>query len=94
MVKSSFRAWRGTVEREFHSLCVPAARSPLATKRSGNVALLKRLQELNFIVHSLASVSLDGKDRQQHAHPRGDWRGNLDAASQMLGAHLCRSPAK
>jgi len=37
-------------------------------------------------VHSLASVSLDGKDRQQHAqHPRGDWRRESRCASQMLG---------
>src|SRR5437667_7358179 len=54
---------RGLV-RDFgtvHSLCVGSAFT-FGHKRSGNVELLKRLgNELGFLVHGLASVSLDGK---------------------------------
>ncbi len=67
------------------SICV-GADFVFGHKRSGNVALLKKLgAELNFVVHGLAAVALDGQvvssTRIRHAIRRGD----LDAASQMLG---------
>ena len=68
-----------------HSLCVGSAFT-FGHKRSGNVALLKRLgQELNFMVHGLASVSLDGKVVSSTRIREVIGAGNLDAASQMLG---------
>src|SRR5213594_2510750 len=68
-----------------HSLCVGGAFT-FGHKRSGNVALLKRMgQELNFIVHGLASVSLDGKVVSSTRIREAINAGNLDAASQMLG---------
>jgi riboflavin kinase / FMN adenylyltransferase len=68
-----------------HSLCVGSAFT-FGHKRSGNVALLNRLgQELNFIVHGLASVSLDGKTVSSTRIREAIVAGNLYAASQMLG---------
>jgi len=68
-----------------HSLCVGSAFT-FGHKRSGNVALLKRLgHELNFIVHGLASVSLDGKTVSSTRIREAIIAGNLDVASQMLG---------
>jgi riboflavin kinase/FMN adenylyltransferase len=68
-----------------HSLCVGSAFT-FGHKRSGNVALLIRLgRELNFIVHGLASVSLDGKTVSSTRIREAIGTGNLDAASQMLG---------
>jgi len=68
-----------------HSLCVGSAFT-FGHKRGGNVELLKRLgQELNFIVHGLASVSLDGKTVSSTRIREAISAGNLDAASQMLG---------
>jgi riboflavin kinase/FMN adenylyltransferase len=68
-----------------HSLCVGSAFT-FGHKRSGNVALLKRLgQELNFIVHGLASVSLDGTTVSSTRIREAIGAGNLDGASQMLG---------
>ena len=70
---------------EIHSLCVGSAFT-FGHKRSGNVALLNRLgQELNFIVHGLSSVSLDGKTVSSTRIREAIGAGNLDAASQMLG---------
>jgi riboflavin kinase/FMN adenylyltransferase len=55
-------------------------------KRTGNFALLKMLgQELHFIVHGLASVSLDGQVVSSTRIREAITAGNLDAASQMLG---------
>ncbi len=55
-------------------------------KRSGNVALLKTLgQELGFTVHGLAAVSLDGKAVSSTRIREAIARGDLDAASQLLG---------
>lgn len=78
---------RGLV-RDFghiHSICV-GSNFTFGNKRSGNVPLLKTLgQELKFIVHGLAAVSLDGKTVSS-TRIRDTLRdGNLDPASQMLG---------
>jgi riboflavin kinase / FMN adenylyltransferase len=70
---------------QIRSICV-GANFVFGHKRSGDVALLSRLgKELNFSVHGLAAVALDGKavssTRIRHAIAAGD----LDAATQMLG---------
>ena len=68
-----------------YSLCVGSAFT-FGHQRSGNVALLRKLgQELNFIVHGLASVSLDGKAVSSTRIREAIGAGNLDAATQMLG---------
>lgn len=55
-------------------------------KRSGNVELLKRLgQELNFSVHGMAAVSLDGEPVSSTRIRQAIQAGDLAAASQMLG---------
>ncbi|MEP6664673.1 MAG: bifunctional riboflavin kinase/FAD synthetase [Verrucomicrobiota bacterium] len=71
--------------KNVHSICVGSSFT-FGHKRQGNVELLKTLgAELNFIVHGLAAVSLDG-DRVSSTRIRDAIRaGNLDAASQMLG---------
>ena len=68
-----------------HSICV-GEDFVFGHRRSGNVALLKTLgAELNFQVHGLAALALDGqvvsstRIREMISH------GALDAASQMLG---------
>jgi len=71
--------------RNLHSLCVGSAFT-FGHRRSGNVELLKRLgKELHFMVHGLASVSLDGKVVSSTRIREAIRDGNLDAASQMLG---------
>ncbi|MGD1088312.1 MAG: bifunctional riboflavin kinase/FAD synthetase [Verrucomicrobiota bacterium] len=74
--------------REFekiHSVCV-GADFVFGYKRSGNVALLKKLGgELNFQVHGLAAVSLDGQVVSSTRIREIIRAGNFDAASQMLG---------
>ena len=68
-----------------HSLCVGGAFT-FGHQRTGNVALLKHLgQELNFIVHGMAAVALDGKIVSSTRIREEIRAGNLDAASQMLG---------
>ena len=55
-------------------------------KRSGNVTLLKKMgHELNFNVHGMAAVSLDGKTVSSTRIREAVQSGDLDAASQMLG---------
>lgn len=55
-------------------------------QRSGDVALLKQLgQELQFSVHGLAAVSLDGKVVSSTRIRDAILTGRLDDASQMLG---------
>ena len=55
-------------------------------KRGGNVALLKTLgAELNFAVHGMAAVSLDGRVVSSTRIRETLRAGDLDAASQMLG---------
>jgi riboflavin kinase / FMN adenylyltransferase len=55
-------------------------------KRSGNVALLKKLgDELGFTVHGLAAVSLDNQIVSSTRIREAIRAGDLDDASQMLG---------
>jgi len=71
----------GTIQ----SLCV-GADFVFGYKRSGNVALLKRLGvELDFVVHGLAAVSLDGQIVSSTRIRELIHGGDLDAVSQMLG---------
>lgn len=61
-------------------------------KRSGNVALLKKLgEELHFSVHGLAAVALDGERVSSTRIRDAIFKGELDAVSQMLGRNysLC-----
>ncbi|MDB6025235.1 MAG: Riboflavin biosynthesis protein [Verrucomicrobiales bacterium] len=55
-------------------------------KRGGDVALLKKLgQELQFSVHGLAAVALDGERVSSTRIRDAILKGELDAATQMLG---------
>ena len=70
---------------KIHSVCV-GADFVFGHRRSGNVALLKTLgRELDFHVHGMAELALDGKTvsstRIREAIRSGEW----DAAGQMLG---------
>jgi riboflavin kinase/FMN adenylyltransferase len=68
-----------------HSVCV-GADFVFGHRRTGNVALLNTLgQELQFQVHGLAAVSLDGQAVSSTRIRDTIRSGNLDAASQMLG---------
>ena len=70
---------------KIHSICV-GADFVFGHKRSGNVALLKKLGvELGFIVHGLAAVSLDGQPVSSTRIREIIRAGDFDAASQMLG---------
>jgi riboflavin kinase/FMN adenylyltransferase len=70
---------------KIHSVCV-GANFVFGHKRSGDVALLKKLGgEMNFAVHGLAAVSLDGEVVSSTRIREAIRAGNLDAASQMLG---------
>jgi riboflavin kinase/FMN adenylyltransferase len=67
------------------SICV-GADFVFGNKRSGNVALLKILgEELQFIVHGMAEVSLDGRVVSSTRIREAIRAGDFDAASQMLG---------
>src|SRR5436309_298115 len=67
------------------SICV-GANFVFGYKRGGNVELLKKLgQELNFTVHGLAAVSLDGKAVSSTRIREAIQAGELHAASEMLG---------
>jgi riboflavin kinase / FMN adenylyltransferase len=71
--------------RKIHSICV-GADFVFGHKRSGNVALLKKLGgEIGFQVHGLAAVSLDGQVVSSTRIRETIRAGNFDAASQMLG---------
>jgi len=76
------------LKRDFgkiHSICV-GADFVFGHKRSGNDTLLKKLgAELNFLVHGLAAVSLDGQVVSSTRIRETIRAGNFDAASQMLG---------
>ncbi len=78
---------RGLV-RDFghiHSICV-GAQFTFGHQRGGNVELLRRLgAELNFTIHGLASVALDGQTVSSTRIREAIRTGSLDAASQMLG---------
>jgi len=70
---------------KIHSVCV-GADFVFGRKRSGNVALLKRLgAELNFQVHGHAAVALDGELVSSTRIREAIRAGDLDAAGQMLG---------
>jgi len=70
---------------KIQSLCVGAG-FVFGHRRSGNVALLKKLgAELGFVVHDLAAVSLDRQIVSSTRIREAIRSGNLDAASQMLG---------
>jgi riboflavin kinase/FMN adenylyltransferase len=70
---------------KIHSICV-GADFVFGHKRSGNVALLKRLgAEMLFQVHGLAAVSLDGQVVSSTRIREMIRAGDFDAASQMLG---------
>lgn len=70
---------------QIRSICV-GANFVFGHKRSGNVELLRRLgAELNFTVHGLAAVALDGKAVSSTRIRQAITSGHLDAASQMLG---------
>ncbi len=67
------------------SVCV-GANFVFGHQRSGNVALLQRLgAELQFKVHGLAAVSLNGKTVSSTRIREAIQGGDLDAAGQMLG---------
>ncbi len=67
------------------SICV-GADFVFGHKRSGDVALLKKLGgETGFSVHGLAAVSLDGRIVSSTRIREAIRAGNLDGASQMLG---------
>jgi riboflavin kinase/FMN adenylyltransferase len=70
---------------KIHSICV-GSDFVFGHNRSGNVASLKKLGgELNFQVHGLSAVSLDGEVISSTRIREAIRSGNLDAASQMLG---------
>jgi riboflavin kinase/FMN adenylyltransferase len=70
---------------QVQSLCV-GSNFTFGYKRGGNVALLKTLgEELHFVVHGMAAVSLDGRVVSSTRIREAISEGNLDAASQMLG---------
>ena len=67
------------------SLCV-GANFVFGHKRGGNVELLRKLgAELNFTVHSMAAVSLDGRAVSSTRIREAIRAGDLDSVSQMLG---------
>jgi riboflavin kinase/FMN adenylyltransferase len=70
---------------KIHSICV-GADFVFGNKRSGNVALLKKLGgEIGFQVHGLAAVSLDGQVVSSTRIREMIRAGDFDTASQMLG---------
>jgi len=70
---------------QIQSICVGVNFS-FGHKRSGNVELLRKLgAELNFTVHGMAAVSLDGKAVSSTRIREAIAAGRLDDASQMLG---------
>ena len=78
---------RGLVfgQGRIQSVCV-GADFVFGHKRSGNVALLKKLgAEMGFQVHGLSAVSLDGQVVSSTRIREMVRAGDFDAASQMLG---------
>lgn len=70
---------------KIRSICV-GANFVFGHKRGGNVALLKKLGgELQFQVHGLGAVSLDGQAVSSTRIRQAIRAGRLDDASQMLG---------
>ena len=76
---------RPALRSSIFSVCV-GADFVFGRKRSGDVALLKKLgAELNFQVHGHAAVALDGELVSSTRIREAIRTGNLDAAGQMLG---------
>ena len=76
---------RPALQSRVQSICV-GADFVFGNKRSGNVALLKTLgEELQFTVHGMAQVSLDGQVVSSTRIREAIRAGDFDAASQMLG---------
>jgi riboflavin kinase/FMN adenylyltransferase len=74
-----------------YSICVGSS-FVFGHRRSGNVALLQQLgQELNFIVHGIAAVSLDNEAVSSTRIRDTVRAGELDRASQMLGREYALS---
>ncbi len=70
---------------KIQSICV-GADFVFGHKRSGNVVLLKSLgTELNFTVHGIAAVALDGQPVSSTRIREAIRSGDFDSASQMLG---------
>ena len=70
---------------KIRSICVGASFA-FGHKRSGNVALLKKLgAELDFSVHGLSALSLDGQRVSSTRIREAIRAGDFDDASQMLG---------
>jgi riboflavin kinase/FMN adenylyltransferase len=68
-----------------HSLCV-GDEFTFGYKRQGNVTLLKKLgYEFGFQVHGLAAISLAGEVVSSTRIREAILKGDLDAATQMLG---------
>lgn len=68
-----------------HSICV-GADFVFGHRRSGDVSLLRRLgTELQFVVHGLAAIALDGQVVSSTRIRDAIRAGDFDAASQMLG---------
>lgn len=69
------------------SICV-GADFVFGHQRSGNVVLLQKLgAELNFTMHGIAAVALDGQIVSSTRVREAIRTGDFDAASQMLGRH-------
>jgi riboflavin kinase / FMN adenylyltransferase len=70
---------------QIRSICV-GANFVFGHRRTGDVALLRKLGvELNFSVHGLAAVALDGRAVSSTRIRQSIATGNLDAVGQMLG---------
>jgi len=70
---------------QLRSICVGSGFT-FGHRRSGDVELLRRLgAELNFSVHGLAAVSLDGEPVSSTRIREAIRGGQFDAAGQMLG---------
>ncbi len=76
---------RPALRSSIHSICV-GADFVFGHKRSGSVTLLKTLGvELDFKVHGLAAVALDGQTVSSTRIREAIRADDFDAASQMLG---------
>jgi riboflavin kinase/FMN adenylyltransferase len=77
--------------KNIQSICV-GSNFTFGHKRGGNVDLLKVLgKEMNFQVHGLASVALDGQPVSSTRVREVIRAGNFDLANQMLGRPYCLS---
>jgi riboflavin kinase/FMN adenylyltransferase len=70
---------------QIDSVCV-GTEFTFGYKRSGNVELLRSLgAQLNFVVHAVSAVSLDGENVSSTRIRQAIKTGDLDLANQMLG---------